>query len=95
MTLGSILAVVLLIAFLVTLILSIGSYAAYKMREKRKPKPLFVMEGGYQFFERYVHTAAAQAAIERLADEREAAGTDDTLPPQAPGTLPGVRRGDA
>lgn len=77
MTVGTILALVILISFLVTLVLAIGSYAAYKLREARRPRPLFQADGGFQFFERYIHTAEAQASRERRLAERELAGDFD------------------
>lgn len=79
MTVGTILALVILIAFLVTLILAVGSYAAYKLREARRPRSIFQATGEYIFFDRYVHTPEAQASRERRATEREAVDTvDDT-----------------
>lgn len=74
MTVGTILALVILIAFLVTLILAIGSYAAYKLREARRPRPIFQTTTEFQFFERYIHTPEAQASRERRLTEREEAG---------------------
>ena len=74
MTVGTILALVILISFLVTLILAIGSYVAYKLREARRPRPIFQAESEYLFFDRYIHTSAAQEARERRLAEREAAG---------------------
>lgn len=78
MTVGTILALVILISFLVTLILAIGSYAAYKLREARRPRPIFTADTEFQFFERYIHTREAQASRERRVAEREAAGAFDT-----------------
>jgi hypothetical protein len=73
-TVGTILALVILVAFVVTLILAVGSYAAYKLREARRPRPIFQAETEFQFFERYVHTPEGQASRERQATERDAAG---------------------
>jgi Tfp pilus assembly protein PilE len=53
MTLTTILAVVVLISFLVTVFLAIASYAAYKLRERRRPKVQALGNDGPQFFERY------------------------------------------
>ena len=77
MTVGTILALVILISFLVTLILAIGSYAAYKLREARRPRPIFQSESEFQFFERYIHTPEAQASHERRVAEKEATGEYD------------------
>lgn len=74
MTVGTILALVILISFLVTLILAVGSYAAYKIRESRRPRQIFQTEGEFQFFEQYMHTAEAQASRERRVAEREESG---------------------
>jgi len=72
MTIGTILALVILISFLVTLILAVGSYTAYKLREARRPRQIFQAETDFQFFDRYVHTPEAQASRERQLAEREA-----------------------
>ncbi|MCU0623005.1 MAG: hypothetical protein MUF53_03965 [Gemmatimonadaceae bacterium] len=53
MNLTTILAVVVLASFLVTLFLAIASYAAYKLRERRRPKVAAAEAAGPQFFERY------------------------------------------
>lgn len=53
MNLTTILAVVVLASFLVTLFLAIASYAAYKLRERRRPRPVAPEAAGPQFFERY------------------------------------------
>jgi hypothetical protein len=89
-TVGTILALVILISFLVTLILAIGSYAAYKLREARRPRPIFTADTDFVFFERYVHTREAQASRERRVAEREASGevynnlTTEYRPPTLP-----------
>jgi len=80
-TVGTILALVILISFLVTLILAIGSYVAYKLREARRPRPIFTADTEFQFFERYIHTRESQASRERRVAEREAAGAFDTTDP--------------
>ena len=53
MSLDSLLSTILLVTFLVTIVMAVGSYVAYKLREGRHPTvdpaPL---EGGSQFFER-------------------------------------------
>jgi hypothetical protein len=72
MTVGTILALVILISFLVTLILAIGSYVVYKIREARRPRQIFQAESEFLFFDRYVHTPEAQASrARRLAEEEE------------------------
>lgn len=81
MTVGTILALVILISFLVTLILAIGSYSVYKVREARRPRQIFQTDGEFQFFDRYVHTAEAQASRARqLAEEDEQAEPESAGP---------------
>jgi hypothetical protein len=87
-TVGTILALVILISFLVTLILAVGSYTAYKLREARRPRAIFQATGEYIFFDRYVHTPEAQASRERRAAEREASGLVDTTDPGLRTTQP-------
>ena len=53
MKLDALLSTVILVSFLVTIIMAIGSYAAYKLRETRRPRADDVMpEGDGSFFER-------------------------------------------
>jgi len=89
-TVGTILALVILISFMVTLILAIGSYAAYKIRETRRPRAIFTADTEFQFFERYIHTQEAQASRERRVAEREATGEvyDNLTTEYRPPTLP-------
>ena len=55
MKLDALLSTVILVSFLVTIIMAIGSYAAYKLRESRRPRADDVMpEGEASFFERIV-----------------------------------------
>ena len=53
MSFTSLLSTVVLVSFLVTIIMAIGSYGAYKLRESRRPmiEPL-VADGESPFFER-------------------------------------------
>ena len=39
MTIETLFSTIILVAFLVTIFLAMGSYAAYKWRESRRPKP--------------------------------------------------------
>jgi hypothetical protein len=39
MTIDKLFSTIILVAFLVTIFLAMGSYAAYKWRESRRPKP--------------------------------------------------------
>ena len=38
MSFDTLLSTIILVSFLVTIIMAVGSYAAYKLRENRKPK---------------------------------------------------------
>jgi hypothetical protein len=38
MDLGTLLSTILLVSFIVTIILAVGSYMAYKFRERRRPR---------------------------------------------------------
>jgi len=53
MSFTSLLSTVVLVSFLVTIIMAVGSYAAYKLRENRRPliEPP-VSDGDSLFFER-------------------------------------------
>ena len=39
MSANALLSTIILVAFIVTVVLAIGSYAAYKVREYRRPRP--------------------------------------------------------
>ena len=65
MSFTSLLSTVVLVSFLVTIIMAIGSYAAYKLRENRRPEVLPVA------------AATESPYFERVtADEVSAAGTE-------------------
>ena len=53
MSFDSLLSTIILVAFLVTIIIAIGSYAAYKLRENRRPRiETWTGEGESAYFER-------------------------------------------
>jgi hypothetical protein len=53
MTVEALLSTIILVAFLVTILMAIGSYAAYKLRESRRPRlEVEAGEGESAFFER-------------------------------------------
>jgi hypothetical protein len=53
MSFDTLLSTIILVAFLVTIIIAIGSYAAYKLRENRRPRAeLWTSEGESAYFER-------------------------------------------
>ncbi len=67
MKLDALLSTVILVSFLVTIIMAIGSYGAYKLRETRRPRADDAMpEGEASFFERIVADVAEESV--RRAD---------------------------
>ena len=54
MNLNLLLAVVILVSFIVTVVLAVGSYAAYKLRERRQPRATFPSENSTYYFDRYM-----------------------------------------
>ena len=53
MSVNALLSTVILVAFIVTIVLAVGSYMAYKMRERgRAPSHRIDLEGDPVFFER-------------------------------------------
>jgi hypothetical protein len=53
MKLDSLLSTIILVSFLVTIIMAVGSYIAYKLRESRRPQVLEARaDGASLFFER-------------------------------------------
>lgn len=59
MTLGTLLSTIILVTFIVTVVLAIGSYAAYKLRERRRPSPDAHDASGPIYFERFFPAGAA------------------------------------
>ena len=57
MDLGTLLSTILLVSFIVTIILAVGSYMAYKFRERRRPRELVRADAGPVYFERVDLTA--------------------------------------
>jgi hypothetical protein len=52
MTLDTLLSTIILVSFLVTILMAIGSYIAYKLRESRRPRDeALVVAGESPFFE--------------------------------------------
>jgi hypothetical protein len=50
--LDSLLSTIILVSFLITIIMAVGSYIAYKLREGRRPPPASAPAGESPFFER-------------------------------------------
>jgi hypothetical protein len=69
MDLGTLLSTILLVSFIVTIILAIGSYMAYKFRERRRPRESTRPDGAPVYFER-VDVAALVDAGSAKRDER-------------------------
>ncbi len=65
MDLGTLLSTILLVSFIVTIILAVGSYMAYKFRERRRPRE--VARAGQEpvYFERVDLTPPPTAPEER------------------------------
>ena len=66
MDLDALLSTVLLVTFLVTIVMAVGSYVAYKLREARHPPPARTApDGASPFFERVRAEDVARAASDR------------------------------
>jgi heme/copper-type cytochrome/quinol oxidase subunit 2 len=57
MDLGTLLSTILLVSFIVTIILAVGSYMAYKFRERRRPRDAASAGDALVYFERVDLTA--------------------------------------
>ena len=54
MSTNALLSTVILVSFIVTIVLAVGSYMAYKYRERRQPKAALAQPGDEPvFFERF------------------------------------------
>ena len=53
MSLNLLLSTIILVSFLITIVMAVGSYVAYKLRESRRPRPeLAPHDGVSPYFER-------------------------------------------
>jgi hypothetical protein len=53
MSIDTLLSTIILVAFLVTIVMAIGSYVTYKLRENRRPRAeVWTGEGESAYFER-------------------------------------------
>jgi heme/copper-type cytochrome/quinol oxidase subunit 2 len=53
MSVNLLLSTIILVSFLVTIVMAVGSYVAYKLREARRPRlDVPVIEGESPYFER-------------------------------------------
>ena len=71
MDIGTLLSTILLVSFIVTIILAVGSYMAYKFRERRRPRELAHGGEGPVYFERYLPPAAEDRSRPRGAGRAE------------------------
>ena len=63
MATNALLSTIVLVAFIVTVVLAIGSYLAYKARERRRPRSEHLQGGGEPiFFERFFPQRSDAAA---------------------------------
>lgn len=63
MTINILLSTIILVSFIVTIILAVGSYMAYKVRERRRPLPVHAGSGDPMFFERFFPRRAEAAEV--------------------------------
>lgn len=69
MTMNQLLSTVILVAFIVTLVLAVGSYMAYKARERRRPRGANANAGDAPvFFERVFPTGRAEPSQQSTSD---------------------------
>ena len=63
MSANALLSTVILVSFIVTIVLAVGSYMAYKYRERRQPKAMLTQPGDEPiFFERFFPQKAPTAS---------------------------------
>jgi len=67
MELGTLLSTILLVSFIVTIILAVGSYMAYKLRERRRPRGAAPESDVPVYFERVDLNAPGPGAGERAS----------------------------
>jgi heme/copper-type cytochrome/quinol oxidase subunit 2 len=53
LSLNTLLSIIILISFIVTVVLAAASYTAYKLRERRRPRPPGDVGSENVYFERY------------------------------------------
>lgn len=53
MDLNNVLSTIIIVAFVVTVVLAVGSYMLYKLRERRRPRTAFDPAKENIFFERF------------------------------------------
>ena len=70
MSVNALLSTIILVAFIVTVVLAIGSYMAYKLRERNRGPARVEIEGEPVFFERVYPAAATRATTQPSSEGR-------------------------
>lgn len=65
---NTIMSTVIMVSFIVTIVLAVGSYWAYKLRERRKPKGVRAEDEAPVFFER-IYPAPSRATAGAVGDK--------------------------
>jgi hypothetical protein len=73
MSLDRLLSTILLVSFLVTIVMAMGSYAAYKLRESRRPRLDDAPGGGDPFFVRVTADAYERGELPEAPADRDPA----------------------
>lgn len=76
---NTIMSTVIMVSFIVTIVLAVGSYWAYKLRERRKPKSVRASDEAPVFFERVYPPQSAGTSSPESADTA-GAGTGNAHP---------------
>ncbi len=66
---NTIMSTVIMVSFIVTIVLAVGSYWAYKLRERRKPKGVRAADEAPVFFERIYPAQAKSPAVRSPAGQ--------------------------
>jgi len=66
---NTLMSTVIMVSFIVTIVLAVGSYWAYKIRERRKPKGTRVEDEAPVFFERIYPPQRARDTDSRATEE--------------------------
>jgi len=64
LSLNTLLSIIILVSFIVTVVLAAASNAAYKLRERRRPRPAAGTESENLYFERYFPPAPGRGSGE-------------------------------
>jgi heme/copper-type cytochrome/quinol oxidase subunit 2 len=62
LSLNTLLSIIILVSFIVTVVLAAASYTAYKLRERRRPRPPAGAESENLYFERYFPPSRGEGA---------------------------------